>query len=215
MRVLAMIIWIFTNLFCYNYAQINVSDAIVLGGYNVNGAGNDPTMVTATANGLASVLAVRTFVRDSSGRYGRLAVSLTTTGTSGAASYSSSTGVFNVPNYTQYAPTVNSNVARSLNSAFTVSATYQAWVCYSVQISVTLAVSSLTGTVTLQYSTNGGSSYISLPKVAFTPAAAGLGLATSQIVQVNGYVPANALVKITTTTVSGVSYTYSDGQEVY
>lgn len=216
--VLLLIIW--TNIFDVQYAQsspILITGSMVIGGGMVIGGCTDSTGATAADNTFYSSLmagrAMNWKLGQSNPIY-RAAFSLTTAG-SGAATYSSSTGVFNFPTFAQYVPTVHDNTVRTLNSGFTVSATQLAFLCYSVQISVTLALSVLTGTVTLQYSTNGGTTYISLPKVAFTPLLAGLGLTTSQIVQVNGYVPANALVRIATTTISGVTYTYTDGQETY
>lgn len=110
---------------------------------------------------------------------------------------------------------INNNVSRSLNSSFTISATKMSFFNYSIRISVTISLSAGSGLVTPQYSTNGGSTWVSLPVVAYAPALTGIGLLTSQTVQVSGWVPANALVKITTTSATGVTYTYLDGQEIY
>lgn len=114
-------------------------------------------------------------------------------------------------------PILHDSVSRSLNTTYTITSTgsFPIFVCYSIQINVTLALSALTGSVYLQYSINGGTTWKSLPKVAFTPALAGLGLTTNQIVQINGFVPVGAIEKITTTTVSGITYIYQTGQETY
>lgn len=218
-KALYIYLAIASNIFAISKGQatIVVMDKTILNGGTLTGGCTDSTGATATANLIYTsdlVPKVANYRIGQSVAVYRSAFSLTNTG-SGAATYNTSTGVFNMPTFAQYVPVINSNVTRALNSAYTVSATEPAFLCYSIQISVTLALSSLTGTVTLQYSTNGGSTYVSLPKVAFAPPAAGLGLLTSQIVQVNGYVPANALVKITTTTIAGITYTYSDGQETY
>lgn len=220
MKAIIILALIFANLFDAPHAQsgpLDIIGSMSIGGSIVVGGCADSTGATSADNTFYSSLMTGRVINWKLGQGNsiyRNALSLTTTGT-GAATYNTGTGVFNMPTFTQYIPTISSNVTRALNSAFTVSTTQQAFLCYSVSVNVTLALSSLTGTVTLQYSTNGGSTYISLPKVAFTPPTAGLGILTSQIVQVNGFVPANALVRITTTTVSGITYTYSDGQETY
>lgn len=68
----------------------------------------------------------------------RSAITLTTTG-AGAATYSSATGVLNVPNLTP-AARAQASASRSLNSAFQVSATRDSMVSYSVQITVTASI---------------------------------------------------------------------------
>lgn len=86
----------------------------------------------------------------------RAAVSLTTTGTTGLATYSSATGVLNVPNYT-YTPPVRvvSNPTRALNTCFQVSATRDAQVSYAVDVTATLTLTAgARGSVYLRTYTN-------------------------------------------------------------
>jgi hypothetical protein len=76
----------------------------------------------------------------------RSAISLTTTGTSGAATYNSATGVLNVPNYaTPVAPSINDSPARTLvttttATGFQISATRVAHVCYEGSFSTTSTI---------------------------------------------------------------------------
>lgn len=104
--------------------------------------------------------------------------------------------------------TIHNNVSRTLNSSYTISSgsTGLCYFTYSIQVAVTILG---TGTITPQYSTNGGTTWISLPPVSSS------SLLTTQILQVNGTVPAGALTRISTATVLGVSYTYQTGQEIY
>lgn len=125
------------------------------------------------------------------------------------------TGVYSDLSGAPHISSIHNTVSRSLNSSFTISSSYEAYFNYSVEISVTIALSARTGTITPQYSTDGGSTWISLPYAAFTPPLAGLGLLSTQVVQVSGWISANALVQIVTTSVTGVSYTYINGQERY
>lgn len=77
----------------------------------------------------------------------RSAISLTTTGSSGAATYNSTTGVLNVPNYTSSARSYNNTPGRSIVSVaaaangFQISSTRDAQVQYAVTISTTVSLS--------------------------------------------------------------------------
>lgn len=143
----------------------------------------------------------------------RSAISLTTTGTSGAATYNSSTGVINIPNYdTPVAPTITNNVSRSLNSNYTISSTLRARVNYSINISWTLqALLSGTGSAFLEYSTNAGSSWVTVTQVTKT-----IGLLTfagADDMNLSGEIELGALVRIRTTS-TNMTVAYTRGQEV-
>lgn len=192
----------------------------------------------------------------------RSSISLTTTGTSGAASYNSSTGVFNIPNYAPGTGTVtsvtagtglsggtfttngtismpntgtagtyvtvttdtqgrvtsglavvqNDNVARTLNSNYTISATQRVRCTYS--INVTWALASLlsgSGSAFLEYSTNAGSTWTTVSTVSKSLSL--LTIAGGDDMNLSGEVPANALVRIRTTA-TNMTVAYTRGQEV-
>lgn len=117
------------------------------------------------------------------------------------------------------APTINNSVSRTFNSNYTVSSTRMSIVNYSVSISVTnpLLAGNSTASVFLEYSTNSGSTWITASQVSNT---SGVGLAVavaitnSQGSVLTGYIPANALVRLRTTTSGTASVTYVAGQEV-
>lgn len=113
-------------------------------------------------------------------------------------------------------PTIYNNPTRSLNTAFTISSTGEAWFCYSIQIAVTVTVTlnATQGTVTPQYSVNGGTSWVNLPTISYIPSLVGVGLLTSQVLQVNGFVPKGALVKLVTSG-TGATFTILNTQERY
>lgn len=97
------------------------------------------------------------------------------------------------------APTFNNAVARSLNTNYTISTTQNSRVNYSVRISysVTVLVGS-TGTMNLQYSTNAGSSWITVSTVS-NSLNLGLALTGYNDFNLSGEIPANALVRINST----------------
>lgn len=76
----------------------------------------------------------------------RSAITLTTTGTSGAATYNSTTGALNIPSYTTPStPSINDNPGRALvattaATGFQVSATRVAHVCYEGSFSTTSTI---------------------------------------------------------------------------
>lgn len=111
-------------------------------------------------------------------------------------------------------PTVHNTVSRSLNSAYTISATQQADVTYTIRIAYTVTgIAGSTGSVSLQYSTNAGSTYTTLSTVSNN---VNLGLALSGYNDycLSGIVPANGLVKLTST-VTNATNTYQTGEETY
>lgn len=109
-------------------------------------------------------------------------------------------------------PTITNSVSRTLNSAFTISTTNNVRVHYTVRVSynITILLGS-TGAISLQYSINGGSTYTTISTVSNN---LNLGIALSGYNDfiLSGEIPANALVKITSTT-SNATNTYQIGQE--
>lgn len=109
-------------------------------------------------------------------------------------------------------------VTRSLNSTFTVSTTKQAEVDYDVDIS--MSVSLLTGTqaatVTLEYSTDGGSTWKPMDNPRGSQALTvgiSIGLVSIGTVKVTGTIPANAKTRITTS--GTATCTWRFGKEKY
>lgn len=117
-------------------------------------------------------------------------------------------------------PTINIIASKTLNSNYTISATKQANVSYSLTCSVTnpLLAGSSTANIFLEYSTNGGSTWLlpsqngNLSSVALAVAVA---ITNSQTVTVAGSIPAGALVRLRTTTTGTASVTYVTGTEIY
>lgn len=216
-----------------------------------------------------------------------LVTSLTTTGTSGAATFNTGTGVLNIPNYTPSAytggtgisvagsvitntapdqtvaissgagigvtgtypnftvtnsapdqtvsltgangittsgtypnftitladPVFNTGVIRSLNTNYTISSTKKARVYYTIRIAYNITVLlGSTGSVDLQYSTNGGSTWITLSTVS-NSLNLGLALTGYNDFPISGEIPANALVRLNST-VTNATNTYQKGEEV-
>lgn len=120
---------------------------------------------------------------------------------------------------TAVTPTINNSVIRTLNNNYTISATRLAEVSYSVTCTVTnpLLVGTSTATAYLEYSVNGGSSWATVNQTGNT---SGVGLAVavaitnSQTTTLTGTIPANATVRIRTTTSGTASVTYVIGQEI-
>lgn len=112
------------------------------------------------------------------------------------------------------APTFNNNVARTLNSNFTVSASQPSRLTYSLNVawSVTALLSSASSAF-LEYSTNGGSTWITVSQASRNLGALTLGLSGNDDLNLTGEVPAGALVRIRTTSTNS-TITYLRGQEV-
>jgi len=114
-------------------------------------------------------------------------------------------------------PSVNV-VSRSLNSNFTVSTTKTAHVSYSVTCSATnpLLAGSSTATAYLEYSLNGGTTWL-LPSQNGNSNSVGavvaIALNNSQTGTLTSTIPANALVRIRTSTSGTASVTYVTGTE--
>lgn len=130
------------------------------------------------------------------------------TGATGATGATGPTGATGSPPAT----TQNDNVARSLNSNFTVSASQRSRLNYSINVSWNLAAL-LSGNATafLEFSTNGGSSWTIVSQVSKS-----IGLLTfagADDMNLSGEIPANALVRIRTTS-TNMTVTYTRGQEV-
>lgn len=228
LRIFALII---VHGMIYTHAQsaisINACDNISVNGYMVFGIGNDPTMVTGTDHNIACADAVRQYFRDTTGVYARRSLSMTNTG-SGAATYNQVTGVFNIPNttYTPYVPAIYDSVIRTLNSAFVVSSTKEAYLCYSVKISVAISLSlgaASSGRLTPQHKAPGGSYWINMPFIENSPTLTGLGILSVGLLQANTYqfncfVPPGDSVKFTTSytgTLGNVTFTLGYGQDRY
>lgn len=118
-----------------------------------------------------------------------------------------------------YIPTAVS-ATRSLNSNFTINTTKQATVAYTVSLSVTnpLVVGSSVAAVYLEYSTNGGSSWISVSDGLINSAVGvtvTVAITSTQSQIVSGTIPANALVRLRSTTSGTASVVYVRGQETY
>lgn len=115
--------------------------------------------------------------------------------------------------------TINNTVSRSLSNAagttnrYTISTTQPALVTYSITMnfSITALVAS-SASVFLEYSTNGGSSLVTVSQVN-TSFNLGLALSGSNDMSLSGYIPANALVRLRPAT-ANATCTYQTGQEV-
>lgn len=137
------------------------------------------------------------------------------TGATGPTGLTGATG----PTGTSPAVTINNNASRALSNAtgstnrYTISASQNARVNYSITInwSVTALLSS-SGTVFLEYSTDSGTSWTTVSQVTAS-VNLGLTLSGSNDMNLSGEIPANALVRLRTTT-TNASCTYVRGQEV-
>lgn len=125
------------------------------------------------------------------------------------------------PNFTiSYIEPTPVIVTRAVNTNYTVSSTKQATVFYSVTATTTnpLLVGTYAGTAFLEYSINGGTTWIN-PTQAASTSAVGLtvtvALTTGNTSVVAGIIPANSLVRIRTTTAGTATVVYAVGQETY
>jgi hypothetical protein len=108
--------------------------------------------------------------------------------------------------------TINNNVARTLNSNFTISATQNALVSYSINAAWNVsALLSGSGSAFLEYSTNGGSTWITVCQVGKTLNL--LTFAGQDDMNLSGVIPPNGLTRLRATS-SNMTVTYTRGQEV-
>jgi len=115
---------------------------------------------------------------------------------------------------------VTNVVTRSITgTTFTISTTKIAWVNYSVAITCTATIGSASsGTVSLQYSTNAGSTWVDVCQVKNSNTvtlAVVLNSVTIQQAVLSGVIPANALVRMTQATAGTTAISYVNGQEAY
>lgn len=146
----------------------------------------------------------------------RSAISLTTTG-SGAATYNATTGVLNVPTPAATAARSFASPVRSLNTAFQISASRDAQVVYTVDISVTsLLLAGASGRVYLEYADDAGFTS-NVVTVSSSPNATGgvLNVTNLGSGNVTGMIPAGKYARIRTQNVSSTpTFTFQSSQEV-
>lgn len=185
-------------------------------GQYLNGLGNPITFPTIPTN-TNQLTNGSGFITNAGARS---AISLTTTGNSGASTYNSTTGVLNIPNYaTPSAPTFNPSPGRSLNTNYTVSATQNARVSYTVALTTTLSLLNLNSAarVFLEYSTNGGSSWNTINSAGTSrtlSVAITIGINETTYWNLVGEIPTNALVRLRSTTSGGGTAAFDSGIEV-
>lgn len=139
-----------------------------------------------------------------------------------ALGYTPYNGATNPNNYitaSAITKTINNNVSRTLNSNYTISSTKDAMVSYSISLSVTnpLLAGSSSASAFLEYSTDGGTTWITVSQVINSSSVAlavTIALTQPNTFVVSGVVPANGLVRIRTTTSGTATATYGRGQEV-
>lgn len=187
------------------------STSITTSWANISGKPTIPSLVSQLANDSG-------FVAQAGARS---AISLTTTGTSGAATYNSSTGVLNIPIYGSGASRSFANPSRSLNSSFQISSTRDCLVSYSVDISTSATLlGGQTGTVFLEYADDSGFT-TNVVEVGRTVNGNTVSLAIAITVTQNvtgtlsGVIPAGKYVRIRTDNTTGSpSFTFRKAQEV-
>jgi hypothetical protein len=125
------------------------------------------------------------------------------------------------PNFTVTPYTLSTFTAtRPINSStFQVSSTRAAWVNYTVRINCTATIGGASsGTVSLQYSTNNGSTWIDVSQVENSNTvtlAIVLNSNTTQTSVIPGYIPAGAIVRMVQGSAGTTTITYVRGQETY
>lgn len=171
----------------------------------------------------------------------RASISITNTGTSGAATYNSTTGVLNIPNYSLSLPNVGTagsyngtvvtdvqgrvvsgtnrsitNPTRSLNTAFQLSTSQDALVSYAVDITVaSLLIGGTSGRVVLEYANEVGFT-TGVTTVTSCGSSTGgvLNITNVNTANLSGVIPAGKYVRLRTMNVTGnPTFTYQSAQE--
>lgn len=147
----------------------------------------------------------------------RAAISLTTTGTSGAATYDNSTGNINIPNYTVSSPSFNNTAVKTINAAgVQISTTRNTRVSYTIThtIALTLLLSSGSSMVYLEVSPN-NSTWTSISQAGFSDAVAvAVALNKTSTNNVQGEVQAGWYVRLRAVTSGAGSAAFTVGQEI-
>lgn len=147
----------------------------------------------------------------------RSAISLTTTGTSGAAVYNSSTGVLNIPNYAVGAPTYNNTPSRTINGAgIQISTTKNTRVTYTIthSIALTLVLTSGSSMVFLEVSPN-NSTWTTISQAGYSDGVAvAIALTKTNTNNVQGEVQAGWYMRLRAVTTGAGSAALVNGQEV-
>lgn len=112
------------------------------------------------------------------------------------------------------APTANDNVSRTLNSNYTISSNVRGAICnYSINASWTVnALLSGSGAAFLEYSTNSGSTWITVNNVGKSLNL--LTFAGGDDMNLSGFIPSTATSTRIRTTATNMTITYTRGQEV-
>lgn len=142
----------------------------------------------------------------------RSSISLTTTGV-GAATYSSSTGVLNVPTQTR----TFANPTRTLNTAFQISTTQDAMVSYAVDITVqAVLIAGASGRVYLEYANEVGfTTGVTTVTSAGNSTGGVLSITNLGTANLAGVIPAGKFVRLRTVNVSQTpTFAFMSAQEV-
>lgn len=131
----------------------------------------------------------------------------------GGITYNSSTGEIS-----QTTPTYNNSPARSLNTSFRPSTTRPTRVSYTISIATTLSLLNLnsSGTVALQISSD-NTTWNTINSAGITRTLAvsvSVGLNDTNIVNIQGEIPAGFYCRLVPTTSGGGTVTFTSGQEV-
>jgi len=146
----------------------------------------------------------------------RAAVSLTTTGNTGAATYNSTTGILNVPNYSVPARTFT-NPTRPLNTAFQISTTQDVQVTYAVDITVSaLLIGGSSGRVYLEYANEVGfTTGVTTVTSSGNSTGGVLSITNVGTANLSGIIPAGKFVRLRTVNVTATpTFAFQSAQEV-
>lgn len=147
-------------------------------------------------------------------------ITLTTTGT-GAATYNSGTGALNIPTPAASVARSQTSASRTLNTSFQVSATRDALVSYSVQMTVTASITAGQDADLFLEIANDSGFTMNVQAIGVAPCSQVYTLAVAlQGVQkcplnITGFVPAGSYVRLRTANNTGSpTFLYRVGQEV-
>lgn len=155
-------------------------------------------------------------------------LSLTTTGSSGVATYNNNTGIFNIPQYAAASPTFNNTPSLTIQTVAAaangnqLSATKNVTVSYSVTIVSTATIAgSQTGYVVLEIAATNSTTAADWTEIGRVPNGQAVSLAVVlQSVStgggsIHGVIPAGYYRRLRSVNVAGTpTFTYNSGQEV-